>query len=305
MMIQRRPIHACMILIALLGLFAGSAQAHGFQPADRAIPCVGLPCGPIVEVQQRGGLLRQFEIILQNFDRSDVTEILDIMAGYPGYRSLRPIEELERHVAIWYETMDGVANLRRSLSIMLNDLGFRVHMTFEGNVFTIRRLTTTQRSPVVLSADQQEESDRIVSEISPQPGFEAPPRTDIYVEFEFDKHRLTAEARRRLDSLGIALNNPRFRNSVFELRGHTDAVGSNAYNLALSDRRARSVACYLIERHALPRQALRPIGFGERELKNPAEPEADENRRVEVINWFDPTSAGFDRQIDWGPCPTE
>jgi outer membrane protein OmpA-like peptidoglycan-associated protein len=71
-------------------------------------------------------------------------------------------------------------------------------------------------------------------------------------------------------------------NEVFLIEGHTDAVGSAASNLSLSDRRAESLALALTEYFDIPPENLVVQGYGEAELK--VESLADEraNRRVVV-----------------------
>ena len=63
--------------------------------------------------------------------------------------------------------------------------------------------------------------------------------------------------------------------------GHADASGTPAANQALSVRRAEAVRNYLVSKGTDP--ALLVIeGVGSKDLKNPAKPTADENRRVEI-----------------------
>ncbi|EKF17988.1 OmpA family protein [Nitratireductor pacificus] len=66
----------------------------------------------------------------------------------------------------------------------------------------------------------------------------------------------------------------------FLIEGHTDAVGSDLANLALSDRRAESVARALTEVFAIPPENLVTQGYGERYLKIATEERERENRRV-------------------------
>jgi outer membrane protein OmpA-like peptidoglycan-associated protein len=67
---------------------------------------------------------------------------------------------------------------------------------------------------------------------------------------------------------------------VFMIEGHTDAVGSDAYNLNLSRQRAQAVREALTTFYVIPARNLETVGYGERYLKIPtAEPE-QENRRV-------------------------
>lgn len=105
---------------------------------------------------------------------------------------------------------------------------------------------------------------------------------DLKILFPFNSAELTAEARAQLDALGRALASPDLRPFRFRIAGHTDAVGSDAYNEGLSARRARAVVDYLVQRHAIDRERLAELGLGERELADPADPSSAVNRRVEV-----------------------
>ncbi|MFO1175388.1 MAG: OmpA family protein [Paracoccaceae bacterium] len=73
--------------------------------------------------------------------------------------------------------------------------------------------------------------------------------------------------------------NPR---EVFLIEGHTDAVGGAAYNLALSDRRAESVALALTEYFAVPPENLVVQGYGEEFLKVPTQGDERLNRRAAI-----------------------
>ncbi|GLR41176.1 hypothetical protein GCM10007880_16920 [Mesorhizobium amorphae] len=69
---------------------------------------------------------------------------------------------------------------------------------------------------------------------------------------------------------------------TFLIEGHTDAVGSDEDNLALSDRRAESVASALTNSFAIPPENLVTQGYGEQFLKIKTEEATRENRRVGV-----------------------
>ncbi|UWQ20792.1 OmpA family protein [Jannaschia sp. W003] len=71
--------------------------------------------------------------------------------------------------------------------------------------------------------------------------------------------------------------NPR---EVFLIEGHTDAVGDAAYNLALSDRRAESLALALNEYFGVPVENMVVQGYGERFLKVPTQASEQANRRA-------------------------
>lgn len=75
---------------------------------------------------------------------------------------------------------------------------------------------------------------------------------------------------------------------LFLIEGHTDAVGSAAYNLALSDRRAETVALALTEFFGVPPENMVVQGYGERFLKVPVATDEPANRRVALrrITWL-------------------
>ncbi len=77
--------------------------------------------------------------------------------------------------------------------------------------------------------------------------------------YDFDKAVLRDESKLALDSMVILLKE--HPNIVVEMASHTDRVGSDKYNLGLSQRRAQSVVDYLIE-NGIPKERLKPTGYG-------------------------------------------
>lgn len=71
-------------------------------------------------------------------------------------------------------------------------------------------------------------------------------------------------------------------NELFLIEGHTDAVGSEATNLALSDRRAESVALALTEYFDVPPENMVVQGYGEEYLLVPTQDAERVNRRATV-----------------------
>lgn len=124
------------------------------------------------------------------------------------------------------------------------------------------------------------------------------PAIDLEVFFEFDSADITPEALPVLKKLGKALSDEKLKGSVFLVAGHTDAKGSSAYNLGLSDARAKSVQSFLIEQFHMDPKQLVATGFGEEQLKNQDDPLAGENRRVQVVNM-----ASKDVAAKGGPAP--
>lgn len=110
------------------------------------------------------------------------------------------------------------------------------------------------------------------------------PSVDLEVHFEFDSAKLTPAAVETLTTLGRALVDARLSSSEFLIGGHTDAKGRANYNLPLSERRAEAVRQFLVATFAIDGNRLAAKGFGSRYLKNPQQPRAAENRRVQVVN---------------------
>ena len=101
------------------------------------------------------------------------------------------------------------------------------------------------------------------------------------VLFDFDKANLRPEAIRQL---GVVLQALREQPALqVQIVGHTDSVGTDEYNLRLSERRAGSVGTYLTQQ-GVPRQNVKTEWRGEREpvASNATAAGRSENRRVEV-----------------------
>lgn len=101
------------------------------------------------------------------------------------------------------------------------------------------------------------------------------------VTFAFDSSELRPGAEYELNQVAATLNeNPEIRVTI---AGHTDSIGSNQYNLGLSQERADSVASYLMSQ-GVAADRMRAVGYGED--RPVATNETDEgralNRRVEI-----------------------
>ncbi|MEJ0012990.1 MAG: OmpA family protein [Bauldia sp.] len=93
----------------------------------------------------------------------------------------------------------------------------------------------------------------------------------------------------KMQTIGDALKNiiDRDPTQVFLIEGHTDAVGSDLSNLALSDRRAETVAEILSYYYGIPPENLVTQGYGEQFLKIPTIAAERQNRRVAFRNITD------------------
>lgn len=136
----------------------------------------------------------------------------------------------------------------------------------------IDRIRTKTRG---LSADERQR----VAEIA-----KGKPNIDLEVYFDYDSSAITPRAESDLMTLGRALTNSEVSGNVFLVGGHTDAKGDNDYNQKLSERRAASVKRFLKQKFDISDDTLVAVGYGEEQLKNTSDPEASENRRVQIVN---------------------
>ncbi len=111
------------------------------------------------------------------------------------------------------------------------------------------------------------------------------PRLEIdNVRFGFNEAFVREEEIGNLDRIAAVMERilKKYPREIFMIEGHTDAVGSDIYNLGLSRARADAIKRALSTYYVIPPQNLRTVGLGERYLKVPT-PEAEpENRRVSI-----------------------
>jgi outer membrane protein OmpA-like peptidoglycan-associated protein len=100
--------------------------------------------------------------------------------------------------------------------------------------------------------------------------------------FGFDKSDLSDGSRTSLNDLVTILG--KYPDTNIEIQGHTDNVGSDTYNMDLSNRRASSVANYIISR-GVSSSRISTKGYGESAPKYANDTEANraQNRRVEFL----------------------
>ncbi len=99
--------------------------------------------------------------------------------------------------------------------------------------------------------------------------------------FDFDSDVVKPTAAQNLRSLAQSLD--KYPNTDVLIVGHTDATGSDSYNMSLSERRAQSAQLFLV-REGVNNSRLRATGRGETEpiASNDTETGQAQNRRVEI-----------------------
>jgi len=119
-----------------------------------------------------------------------------------------------------------------------------------------------------------------VGKRSVRPAGYSAPVLDMRVTFENGSAVLTEQAKAEARVFAEALQSPAMAGKKFTVGGHTDAIGSRAYNLDLSRRRAQAVVDFLVAQGA-DRSRLIPSGFGFDQPRNGLTARDPGNRRVE------------------------
>lgn len=109
------------------------------------------------------------------------------------------------------------------------------------------------------------------------------------VLFDFDKHELKPAAFPTLEKVAAVLK--AHADTAVLVEGHTDGKGADAYNQALSERRAASIRDWLVKNAGQPRSRFTIRGFGKaRPIAPNTKPDGSDdpggrerNRRVEIV----------------------
>ena len=117
------------------------------------------------------------------------------------------------------------------------------------------------------------------------------PNIDLEITFDYNSADISAKSLPSVQALGKALTNPDLKGSTFVVAGHTDAAGSDPYNQDLSERRADAIKRYLADKYCVVSTDLVTVGYGKSKLKDPGNPMAEANRRVQVVNMANKTTA--------------
>jgi outer membrane protein OmpA-like peptidoglycan-associated protein len=101
------------------------------------------------------------------------------------------------------------------------------------------------------------------------------------ITFPVDRYDIQPQFQSTLDQVAQTLSS--YNQTYIDVLGHTDSTGSDAYNQTLSDRRAQSVADYLVG-HGVTRARIGVRGYGESQpiASNDTDLGRAENRRVEI-----------------------
>ena len=104
------------------------------------------------------------------------------------------------------------------------------------------------------------------------------------INFDSESDKITTQFDPVLEKAAAALNNPAWKGVKVEVAGYTDYLGTDEYNLKLSERRANAVRDYLISK-GIAADRLTTKGYGESSPvgDNATVEGRSENRRVELV----------------------
>ncbi len=101
------------------------------------------------------------------------------------------------------------------------------------------------------------------------------------IKFGYNSAEILEDSKSFLNEIGRMLSMPDFASEKLVIEGHTDASGSDKYNMYLSERRAESVKEFLRNNFNIASNRLFVTGMGESQPLQGVAPHAPVNRRVQ------------------------
>ncbi|WP_028238479.1 OmpA family protein [Stutzerimonas azotifigens] len=115
----------------------------------------------------------------------------------------------------------------------------------------------------------------------PEPAAE-PVRVELDVLFDFDSARVREESYAEIQNVTDFMK--QYPETSTTVEGHTDSIGTDAYNQRLSERRASAVRDVMVNQHGIESSRVRAVGYGESRpiADNSTDAGRQLNRRVEA-----------------------
>ncbi|KAA0077600.1 OmpA family protein [Tardiphaga sp. P9-11] len=117
------------------------------------------------------------------------------------------------------------------------------------------------------------------------------PAIDLEITFDYNSANISKKSLSSVQALGKALSSDDLKGATFVVAGHTDAVGGEEYNQDLSERRADAIKRYLTDKYGIAGADLVTVGYGKGKPKAGVAPTDPSNRRVQVVNMANKTTA--------------
>ncbi|PZQ79799.1 MAG: flagellar motor protein MotB [Ancylobacter novellus] len=106
----------------------------------------------------------------------------------------------------------------------------------------------------------------------------------VQIQFALNSSIIRPESYATLGSIADAMHHPILWNYKFVVVGNTDATGTRAYNLKLSQERADAIVQALVVLYRVSPDRLQALGLGQEALQVPGKPDDPINRRVQIFN---------------------
>jgi outer membrane protein OmpA-like peptidoglycan-associated protein len=110
------------------------------------------------------------------------------------------------------------------------------------------------------------------------------PKIDLEIQFDYNSADISKNSVTAVQELGKALSDTSLKGSTFVVAGHTDAIGGEAYNQDLSERRADTIKKYLTEKYGITGSDLVTVGYGKTKPKDANAPMDPANLRHRVFS---------------------
>ena len=117
------------------------------------------------------------------------------------------------------------------------------------------------------------------------------PAIDLEITFDYNSANISKKSLSSVQALGKALSSEDLKGATFVVAGHTDAVGGEEYNQDLSERRADAIKRDLTDKYGIAGADLVTVGYGKGKPKAGVAPTDPSNRRVQVVNMANKTTA--------------
>lgn len=119
--------------------------------------------------------------------------------------------------------------------------------------------------------------------ISMMPSDKVIDKFTLIINFDFDKSNIRDKDKKQLKQAIDFVN--KYKSQKIKLEGHTDSIGTDQYNQALSERRAEATSKYLIKKGSVAAQRISSVGYGESKpaASNKTSNGRAKNRRVEIL----------------------
>ena len=213
-----------------------------------------------------------------------------------GHQATSPLEKEILNVMPHYQNFDFRADWTNimgqpfDLGVFVTNLTDNLHIVGEIPLWTSLGFSSVAYNPPRMFGfslryrfePNKEEPAPAAPYTPPPPQAVAPAPRSYLVFFDFNKSDLTPQAVTIVDQ--AAANAGPAKVTRLTVTGHTDTVGSDAYNMRLSRRRAESVASRL-EKDGIPSSEIEIVAKGKRDLLVPTADGVKEpqNRRVQIV----------------------